>query len=287
MLYQTHVHVHLGNIRRNIGALRARVGPERKLLLSLKGNAMGMAPWRSPPWSRGPVVADWFGVATVPEGIELREAGIWLPILKFSPAFPEEMDAAVAHGITLTVCDRSNVLALQAVSAAADAKARVHLKVDTGMGRIGVTPAEAPGLALFIDRSCPNLVLEGVYSHFAVSERTTGHSFTEEQIILFKQTLEAITAALGRKPGLIHCSNSGGVLWHDTGLFDMVRTGQASFGWLDAVPGSVSLCPGMSFHTRISFMKKVKAGTRISYGLTWAPGRTAGSPPCPWVGTMA
>ena len=280
MLYQTHVQIHLDNIRRNLELVRSRIGPERKFLLPVKGNAYGYGAVVIASMVQRTGLADWFGVATIPEGIELRDAGIRLPILKFSPAFPEEMGAAVDNGITLAVCDPANIMALQAVCKEKDAKARVHLKVDTGLGRIGVAASDAPGLALLIEKDCPNIHLEGVFSHFAVSDLATGASYTEEQITVFKKAVGEISAALGRTPELLHCANSGGVMRHENGWMNMVRSGQVPFGWLDTLPDGIKLYPGISFHTRISFLKRIKEGMRIGYGLTW------GAEEDTWIGSM-
>ncbi len=156
MLYQTHARIHLDNIRFNIEGIRQAIGPERKILIAVKANAYGHGAVEVSRLAES-IGVDWLGVATVPEGLQLRQAGIRLPILKFSPAFPEEMESAVRSGITLTVCERANVDALEQVCRAANLQADVHLKVETGMGRIGVSAAEAPALAAHIERNCPNL----------------------------------------------------------------------------------------------------------------------------------
>ncbi len=280
MFYHTYVRIHLEKIRKNLEAIRSRIGPGPKLLLSLKGNADGHGAVKIACMAENLGLADWFGVARVSEGIELRDAGIHLPILKFSPAFPEEMAMAVGNGITLAVCESANIQALQVISAAMNTKARVHLKVETGLGRIGVDVADAADLAGFIEKNCPNIHLEGVFSHLAVSEDDAGAAFTEAQIALFGKTVDKIVAALGRPLELVHCANSGAILKFPNGWFSMVRTGQAAFGSLEGVPDSMPLHPCMSFFTRISFLKKVKRGTKIGYGLTWEAHEDT------WIGTM-
>jgi alanine racemase len=186
----------------------------------------------------------------------------------------------VGNGITLAVCEPANIKSLQVISAAMNTKARVHLKMETGLGRIGVDVADCADLAGFIEKHCPNIHLEGVFSHLAVSEDDAGAAFTEAQIALFGQTVEGIVSALGRPLELVHCANSGAILKYPNGWFSMVRTGQAAFGSLEGVPDSMTLQPCMSFFTRISFLKKVKRGTKISYGLTWEAHEDT------WIGTM-
>jgi len=251
MLYQTHARVHLGNIRRNLEGIRAAVGPDRKVLIAVKANGYGHGAVEVSRMAERLGLADWLGVATVPEGLELRQAGLGLPILK-----------AVAAGL--------------------GREARVHLKVDTGMGRIGVPPGEAPALARFIEQDCPDLVLEGLFTHLPVSDEEAGTPYTRDEIEVFRRTAAEVAAAMGRMPDLVHCSNSGGVLAHEAGWLSMVRPGIMIYGYYpDATtPRTIPLYPGISLVTRLSFLKKVAAGTTIGYGRTWTAPRDT------WIGTV-
>jgi alanine racemase len=280
MLYQTHVRIHLDNIRFNIEGIRAAVGAERKILIAVKANGYGHGAVEVARMAERSGV-DWLGVATVPEGIQLREAGIHLPVLKFSPAFPEEMEAAVQSGLTLAVCERSNIDALEAVCRAGVLTATVHLKVDTGMGRVGVSPENAPELAAHIEQSCPHLHLQGIFTHFPVSDEADP-TYTQGQTACFGNVVDAIQAALGCKVDIIHASNSGAVLGHPPAWLDMVRPGIMVYGFYpdEGTPRTIELKPGLSFLTRISFLKKVEAGTSISYGRTWI------APEDTWIATI-
>lgn len=282
MLYQTHAQVHLGNIRRNIEGIRKAVGPDRKILIAVKANGYGHGAVQVSLMAERTGLVDWLGVATVPEALELRRAGLRLPILKFSPAFPEEMGAAMENGITLAVGDRANVEALQGVCKAKGLRGRVHLKVDTGMGRVGVGVDEAAELALFIERDCPDLHLEGVFTHLPVSDELQQMPYTKTQVDLFKEAVATIVAALGRTPELVHCSNSGAVLGHEEAWLSMVRPGIMIYGYYpdDSTPRSIPLHPGLSFLTRVSFLKRVKKGTSIGYGRTWV------APEDTWIATL-
>lgn len=280
MLYQTHTRIHLQNIRFNIEGIRQAVGPERNILIAVKANGYGHGAVEVSRMAEQNGV-NWLGVATVPEGIQLRAAGIRLPILKLSPAFPVEMAAAVENGLTLAICDRENADALEAVCRARGSTATVHLKVDTGMGRIGVAAEEAPALAAHIERVCPHVRLEGIFSHLPVSD-AADPAYTRAQIARFQATVDAIHAALGRRVELVHCANSGAVLAHPASWFDMVRPGIMIYGFRpDAeTPATIPLKPGLSFLTRISFLKQIEAGTSVGYGRTWfAPERT-------WIATL-
>ena len=280
MLYQTHVVIHLDHIRANLLAIRERIGPGRKLLIAVKANAYGHGAVAVSRMAEAAGV-DWLGVATVPEALQLREAGIRLPILKLSPAFPEEMAAAVGGALTLAVCDQANAEALEAVCAGMAAYATVHLVLDTGMARIGVQPLNAPALALFLKDKCPHLRLQGAFTHLPVSD-AADPTYTGDQILRFRSAVAAVEAALGRKLELVHCANSGAVLGHPQGLMDLVRPGIMIYGFYPdpGTPRSIPLLPGLSFLTRVSFLKKVPAGTRVGYGLTWS------APEDTWIATL-
>ena len=280
MLYQTHALIHLGNIRRNIEGIRSRVGEERKILIAVKANAYGHGAMEVARMAEQ-IGVNWLGIATVPEGIQLREAGIKLPILKFNPAFAEEMETSVRNEITLTVCARENIIALQQVCQQLSTIGTVHLKVDSGMGRIGASPAEAPELAQLISEHCPNLRLEGVYTHLPVSDMQD-NAYTHSQIADFKTIVTAIESAIKAKVPLVHCANSGGVLDYPESWLDMVRPGIMIYGYY---PGnrsshSIELHPGLSFLTRVSFKKHVRQGTPIGYGQTWT------APEDTWIATI-
>lgn len=281
MLYQTHARIHLDNIRHNILGIRQAIGAERKLLVSVKANAYGHGAVPVARLAEDSGV-DWLSVATIPEGMELRQAGIHLPILKFSPLFAEEMEAAVQAELTLTVCERSNVELLEKTCLRIKRRANVHLKVDTGMGRIGVAAEEAAALAAYIENKCPSLHLQGVFTHLPVSDESDP-TYTQQQIERFKSVVDAIQRAIERQVALVHCANSGAVLAHPDGWLDLVRAGIMVYGYYpDAgTPRSIPLKPGLSFLTRVSFLKKVAAGTSIGYGRTWL------APQDTWIATFS
>jgi alanine racemase len=280
MLYQTHARIHLGNIRRNLDGIRAAVGPARKILVAVKANGYGHGAVEVSRTAAEQGV-DWLGVATVPEGLQLRRAGIELPILKLSHAFPEEMEAALAHDLTLAVCDLDNARRLQEACRATGRQGRIHLKLDTGMGRIGLDPAEAPAVAAELERTCPALVLEGVFTHLPVSD-AADPAWTRAQIDRFGRTVGAIERALGRKLDLVHCANSGGVLAHPAAFMNMVRPGIMVYGFRPdpETPATIPLHPGLSLLTRIAFLKRVARGTPIGYGHTWT------APQDTWIATI-
>lgn len=281
MLYPTRAHTDLAAIRHNLAAVRERVG-DRLVLAAVKANAYGHGAVPVARMIESTRAADWLGVATVGEGLQLREAGVRLPILKFTPTRGDEaVSAAVQHDIVLSVADEAGAAAVaKAAGERGRAGVKVHLKVDTGMRRVGVEPAAAPVVARAIDAA--GLVLEGVFSHLPISDHPAGDAFTQAQIARFGETVAAIEAARGPVP-IAHLANSGGVLGHPASWFDMVRPGIMIYGsYPDAAsPRTVELAPALRWTTEVSFVKPVAAGETVGYGRTWtAPRDTT-------IGTMA
>lgn len=281
MLYQTHLRVHLDAIRHNLTGIREAVGPDVAVLMAVKANAYGHGAVEVARDVEAAGLVDRFGVATVPEGIELREAGILLPILKLSHAFPEELDAALAHDLELAVVGPESIDAVEQAAAARGTSAPVHLKIDTGMGRIGATPAQAPDLARRIEDSA-HLHLLGAFTHFPASDTPAQDAFTGEQVRLFGDTIAAIEARIGRAVELVHLSNSGGVLAHPEARGTMVRPGIMTYGYYpDATtPRTIDLRPAITWATRVSFLKQVRAGDTVGYGRTWT------APVDTWIATI-
>ena len=276
----TILNVHLDHIRFNIEGIQKAVGPDRKVLVAVKANGYGHGAVEISRMAEE-IGVDWLGVATVLEGIQLREADIHLPILKFSPTFPEEMEAAVKNQLTLTICSPEEAKNLEKVCQTLGMTIDVHLKVDTGMGRVGVVGDGAVRLAKMIDDTCKHLNLDGIMTHLPVSDGGDP-TFTREQIARFKDIRNQVNTSLGRKLNLAHCSNSGAILGHPDGWLDMVRPGIMVYGYYPGkeTPRTIPLKPGITFKTKISFLKKVPPGTSIGYGRTWlAPEET-------WIATI-
>lgn len=265
--------IRLDHLLANVAAIRTRV-EGRKVLVAVKADAYGHGAVEVATAIEKAAAADWLGVATVDEGLELREAGIKLPILKLSMARnPGEIDAAVAAGVTLTVTDVESINAAAAAAATNRVVAEVHLKVDTGMRRIGCPPEQAVELATLIDAAA-SLHLGGVFSHLPISDSPAGDEFTAAQIALFAKTVAAVEAARGPVP-LKHLANSGGVLAHPASWFDMVRAGIIVYGAYPdpEVPRTVKLKPALEWRSYLSFVKPVAAGETVSYGRTWTAER--------------
>jgi len=203
-------------------------------------------------------------VALVQEGLALRDAGLDCPILVLSEQPPDELTAAIAAGLDLTVYSHAQ---LQAIAVAGGQAHPVHLKIDTGMRRVGAAVHDAVVLAEAIGES-PATRLAGLCTHLAVADQPDD-PYNAMQIEAFGDVVSAVAAA-GHRPPLVHAANSAGALAIPASRFDMVRVGIAIYG---ISPGHgldsqvVGLRPALSLRARVSHVKRVAAGDRISYGL--------------------
>lgn len=206
-------------------------------------------------------------VALVTEGTALRAAGIVAPVLVLSEQPPDQAADAVGAQLVSTVSSRAAIGALAAAASAAGVVHRVHLKVDTGMHRVGCAPSDAVELAREVV-STPSLHLDGVFTHLACAD-DPAHPSNASQLAVFSTVLDELIAA-GLRPELVHAANSAGALAHPSARFDAVRTGIAMYG---IAPGPAvahltdDLRPVMSLHARVSFVKRLPAGAGVSYGL--------------------
>ena len=275
MLYATHAVVDLGAIAHNLRGIRRRVG-DRAVLVAVKANGYGHGAERVSRFIEDEGLADWLGVATVPEGIALRDAGVRLPILKLSHAAPDEVDAALEAGITLSVVDAATI---DEVAARARPGTPVHLVLDTGMRRIGAEPEAAVDLARRIDGE--GLDLQGVMTHLPISDEPRGVEFTRQQLARFRQAVGEVEDARGPVP-LVHSSNSGAVLGHDLTGMTMVRPGVMVYGYYPdpRAVRSIDLRPSMELRSRVTFVKPIRAGETVGYGRTWAAPRDT------WIATV-
>jgi alanine racemase len=212
--------------------------------------------------------ATWLAVALVEEGRVLRDAGIDVPVLVLSEPPPDAMAEALAAGLTPTLYTAAGVRSATEAVAGRPAAApwRVHLKIDTGMHRVGAHPADALDVARRIV-DAPGLELGGTFTHLAVADEPDRPE-TDEQLDRFEEVLGELAAA-GIDPGVRHAANSAGSLAHARARYDMVRVGIALYGIAPAreLAPHVSLQPAMSLHAEVTMVKHLAAGDGVSYGL--------------------
>ena len=247
------------------GAAGARARRAPRICLVVKAGAYGHG---AAPVARAALQAGVyaFGVATVAEGVELRAAGIGAPILLFSLPLPEEAAAIARAGLTALCGDAALARDLARAASAAGRTVAVHLKIDTGMGRIGCPPAAAPELAQELRRH-PALRLTGVCTHFAQADQAD-REFTRAQLAAFER---AVTAIGDHHLLLRHAANSGAIAGFPAAHLDLVRPGIIAYGYAPraAGPDAGAVRPVMELATRVGYLKRVPAGTGLSYGLTY------------------
>jgi alanine racemase len=217
--------------------------------------------------------ASWLAVALVEEGLELRGAGVTAPILLLSQPAAVAMPEVVAAALTPTLYTDAGLRALGAAVRAARVRFPfpVHVKVDTGMHRVGAEPGDAVELAVAVHRDLA-LTLQGFWTHLAVSEELD-NPYTASQLARFDATLDLLTDA-GIHPAVRHAANSGAAMWHPSSRYDMVRCGIALYGLGPAGDGQdrppvPELQPAMALKARVSHVRTVAAGERLSYGLRY------------------
>jgi alanine racemase len=214
--------------------------------------------------------ADLFAVANITEAAQLRELGPGWPILLLSPLLPDEDRFAAEYDLAVTVSTEDEVSRMERAARAAGRPVSVHLKIDTGMGRLGVWHREAPALLRMISAS-PSLRLAGVFTHFASPDDDA--PFTEEQRRRFLAVLAECSIGGSAQDSLfIHADNSAGLeTMPGKSPFNAVRVGLLQFGILphpSSFLSKVMTEPVFSFHTRVGIVKRLPAGTTVSYGRT-------------------
>lgn len=259
----------------NMRNMKANIAPETRIMAVIKTDGYGHG---APQLARvlEPLEFVWgFAVATPEEAHILRMCGAGKPILILGYAFPYSFGRLADEEVRPAVFREDSLRELDAAAASRRKKMKVHVKVDTGMGRIGISPDER-GIA-FIEKllACSNLELEGVFTHFArADERDKGSA--REQIRLFREFTDAVEKRFQIRIPLKHCSNSAGILELPEANFDMVRAGITLYGILpseEVQSGIVPLKPVLSLYSRVAYLKKVSPGRSISYGGTFTAER--------------
>ncbi|MBI4676925.1 MAG: alanine racemase [Elusimicrobia bacterium] len=256
-LRPTWAEISLPALRANLKRLRSRLPSKTKLLFVVKGDAYGHGALACSRLAQRSGVVDWLGVSSVEEGAALRDAGVRLPILVLGSLYPfESFRAAAFYGLVPTVASLDSARRLEEMMRRIARRSACHIKVETGMGRIGMTPRAALD-ALGVLSAQREVRVGGVYTHFACAE--SNRQFTEMQIGRFNRFLAA-AAARNLRTGLRHAANSAGALEYPGSRFDMVRPGLAAYGLYEGFE------PVLTLKTKIVFIKMVKPGTPIGYG---------------------
>jgi len=267
--------VDLAAVRQNAAALAAVAAPAALCaVVKAGGYGHGAVPVARAALTGG---ASWLAVALVEEGVELREAGVEAPVLLLSEPPGTAMAEVVARRLTPTIYTQAGVEAaakavadtgrlLRSDHAGRDEPLQVHVKVDSGMHRVGAAPEEAVQVAAAVQER-PELRLEGLWTHFATAD-DPDPTFTARQSGRFDEVVARLAGA-GIRPPLLHACNSAGAIAHPRARYDLVRCGLALYGVppAPALAGRVALRPALSLRARVSLVKSVAAGEGVSYGL--------------------
>lgn len=270
VLRPTHLEVDLGALRHNLSRIRAHVGGAGVMAV-LKANAYGhgLVPVARLMEAEG---VSSIGVAVLEEGLALREAGVTTPVLVMGGILGSQIPLFLQHDLMLTASSVSKLESIQICAAALGVRARVHLKIDTGMERIGVHWYSA-GSLLEASLQCPDVDVVGIFSHFANADAADlGHA--RLQLERFLEVLDFYPRRSLPLPTR-HIANSGGVLALPESHLDLVRPGIALYGVSPSphVPWTLGLQPALTWKSRVVYFKVVQAGNPVSYGSTWAPAR--------------
>ena len=280
--------VSLAAIGNNLRVIRKQVGPKRKILAVVKANAYGLGAVEISKFLAHEAV-EAFGVTCSAEGIELREAGIRRPILLLTGFWPGEEARILRHNLTPTIARLEQLSLLERAvkkvrGAGARKKFAFHLKIDSGMNRLGIAPAEIPQFLRLL-AECPHLELAGTFTHFASADDFNSGQ-NEQQEKIFADALAALRASRV-SAGLVHMANSGAISARPATWADMVRPGAILYGYHQSfeplnmraeIEGKLSLQPCLSLRARIISVRDVPAGCGVGYGAkfqTQRPSRIA------------
>jgi alanine racemase len=269
--YRVWAEIDLAALRHNLGVIRRATGPRVRILAVVKADAYGHGalPVASTALDAG---CEMLGVGDSNEALALREAGIAGPILILGAIVEEEIPKVVQHDLTVTVHSTDLLPLLDEEARRRGRPLRVHLKIDTGLARLGASPGRALDVARAV-LDCRNLQLEGLSTHFASAANA---DLSREQLDLFRRAADEL-ADDGIHPPLLHAANSVGLFSCPEAHFDMVRPGIAMYG-LDPGPFArmgLGLQPVLSLKTQIAYLKGVPEGTPIGYdGRTVTPKAT-------------
>ncbi|NTU98379.1 MAG: alanine racemase [Chlorobiaceae bacterium] len=265
--------VSLENLRHNACLILSRLKGKARVMGIVKANAYGHNARKVSSALESIGIRD-FGVANIHEAVELKTGGELKTrptILAFSSPLASQIETYLHHDIDMTLCDIETMETADAVASANDRTINVHVKVDTGMGRLGIRPSSAMELLRRIDSS-RGLRLKGIYTHFA--ESSLPGRYTDVQLSEFRALTSEYEHAAS-KTLCKHAANSGAILSSRDSWLDMVRPGILLYGYhpSENTPSRLDVRPVMQVEARVIFVKEIPAGTTISYNRTWtAPG---------------
>ena len=276
--YRTCAEIDLNKLQRNLQRLRALIGPSCQIMEVMKADAYGhglrvCAEYAAP-------YVDWFAAATLEEALAVRAAAPHTPILIFGGLLDPEIIQAAQHGLTINVFSLPYASHVQALLQPLDLQIDVHIKVDTGMNRLGLhaRPGHCAQAISDAAQICAldRLHVTGIYTHFACADTTdpSDSAFTDAQFAAFQEVCRGLEA-LGIDPGVRHCASTGGLLVHPEYRCQMVRTGMFALGmsYSAASARALGLEPVLTWYARVVDIRTVAPGESVSYGRTFTAAR--------------
>ncbi|HMH45522.1 MAG TPA: alanine racemase [Pyrinomonadaceae bacterium] len=266
----TWAEINLDALAHNLRVIRGRAGADVQVMAAVKANAYGHGATECARRLESEGV-DWFGVALPEEGIELRKAGIDRPILCLGGFWKGQEVACLQQRLTPVVYRLDMLESLDLAAREANSTADVHVKIDTGMGRLGV---RADQVSEFVQaaKRFTNIRIDGLMTHLAAADDETKADFTNAQLLSFQNAVQFFRAN-GFAPQFIHAANSAATFAHARDAENMVRPGGTLYGFKrDVLPASIDtppLRPVMSLHSQIMLLKKVPPGEKLGYGCTF------------------
>jgi len=260
--YSTWVEVDLGAIENNVRLTRQICQTVVMAVVKANGYGHGAIPVAQAALRAG---AAWLGVARIREGIELRQAGLECPILLLGYTPPDKVEEAIRNRLSMTVWETQQIVRAAQISQRCNEAARLHLKIDTGMSRIGAQPAEVLDLVRQI-MSSPDIIFEGVFTHFARADEIDPTS-TDQQEDIFRGLLAKLRPSAPASL-IVHAANSAASLYRPSAAFDMVRLGIAMYGLHPSPECRLpqEFKPALSWKTVLSHVKILPPGRGVSYG---------------------
>jgi len=261
-IYSTWVEVDLSAIQNNVKLITKKTQQQVMAVVKANGYGHGAIQVAKAALAGG---ATWCGLARIEEALELREAGLVCPLLLFGWVPPEKIERAILNEISMTVWDQAQIIQMGEMAALLGKKARLHLKVDTGMGRLGSAPDETVFLARQMIEM-PSIMLEGLFTHFARADETEPATTNQQERIL-QQVLSELESQ-GLRPATVHAANSAASLTRPSAYFNMVRFGIAMYG---LHPSDQCQLPqeyqaALSWKSVLSHVKELPPGSGVSYG---------------------
>lgn len=260
----TWAEINLGNLSYNFAKVKKLLSPRVKVMVCVKADAYGhgLIPVSERLQQEG---ADYLSVASIDEGIKLRDAGIKLPILVLGMILKKDIQPLLKYGLTQTVCDQGLATSLNDSARKINKKVNIHIKVDTGMGRLGVLSKDAVSFVKKI-KKLKFINIEGIFTHLSLAD--INREFSLYQINSFNSLIKKLKKDRINIP-MVHAANSLGVISYKESQFNMVRPGLIIYGLYPQEGLGIRLKPVLSLKTRVVYSKRVPAGYGISYGYTY------------------